>query len=232
LNESEEYKELKSKYHELCAAYHPDHLDEKDKLSGQRVFSEVKDAWDNKDYAKLENIYEKYQKAKSRKLRREQLEKEELDQNYYQQESYNDHAFDQEIPYESNPHKSESKNIFMTLLVSIIAGVIFLNIIQGCPAQKEPKPNRRPSPSVEYVLPNSEGSSITVKSDVLTKYFGISHEQRQSSNLFMKDSHEYRYNGNGTWTITKKKAINNTNKNYIDTNSKTEVENYLHGLGF
>ncbi|GHT94675.1 hypothetical protein FACS1894141_1800 [Spirochaetia bacterium] len=27
-------------------------------------------------------------------------------------------------------------------------------------------------------------------------------------------------------------TINNTNKSYIDTNSKNEVENYLHGLGF
>jgi hypothetical protein len=140
--------------------------------------------------------------------------------------------FDQETTYEPSPHHSETKNIFMALLVSIIAGVIFVNIIQGCPTQKEAKPNRTPSPSVEYVLPKAEGSSITVKSDVLTKHFGISYEQRQSSNLFMKDSHEYRYNGNGTWTITKKGAVNNTNKNYIDTSNKDEVENYLHGLGF
>jgi hypothetical protein len=111
-----------------------------------------------------------------------------------------------------------------------IAAIAFFAAITGCPAQKEP--NRTPSPSVKYVLPKSDGSSIIVKPDVLTEYFGISYGQRQSSNLFMKDSYEYRYNGNGTWTITKKSAVYNTNKNYIDTNSKNEVENYLHGLGF
>jgi curved DNA-binding protein CbpA len=132
--------------------------------------------------------------------------------------------------HESNSRKSESKNIFKVLLASIIAGIILVNITQGCPTRKEP--NRTPPPRVEYVLPTLEGSSIVVKSDILTKHFGISYEQRQSSNLFMKDSHEYRYNGNGMWTITKKGAINNTNKNYIDTNNKNEVENYLHSLGF
>jgi hypothetical protein len=118
-------------------------------------------------------------------------------------------------------------------IVSIIAGVIFVSMLQGCPAQKESA--KPPPPKVEYVLPKLEGSSITVKSDVLTKHFGISYKQRQSSNLFIKDSHEYRYNGNGTWTITKKGAVNNTNnanKNYIDTNNKNDVENYLHELGF
>jgi hypothetical protein len=234
LNESKEYKELKSKYHELCNIYHPDHLDEKDKASGQRIFCEVKDAWDNKDYIELENIYEKYKQTKSNELRQESQEKEQI---YYQQEFYDDYIPEQETPYESSPHRSEEsagKNAFAALLVSIIAGIIFLNFIQGCPVKKESTPNRRPAPSprVEYVLPKSEGSSITVKSDILTKYFGISYEQRQRSNLFMKDSHEYRYNGNGTWTITKKGAINNTSKNRIDTNNKNEVENYLHSLGF
>jgi hypothetical protein len=226
-------QELKLKYHELCTAYHPDHLDEKDKASGQRVFCEVKDAWDNKNYSKLETIYTKYQKAKSGELRQERLRQEQLKQSYYQQESYSDfddYIIDQEILYEENSHQSGSKNIFTALLVIIIAGVIFLNIIQGCPVKKES--NRTPPPRIEYTLPKSEGSSITVASDILTKYFGISYEQRQSSNLFMKDSHEYRYNGNGTWTITKKGSINNTNKDYIDTNNKNEVENYLHGLGF
>jgi hypothetical protein len=178
----------------------------------------------------LENIYENYQKAKSGELRREPREEEQLEQFDNQQSLYDDYVFDQEIPYESNPHHSESKNIFIALLVSIIAGIFFISIAQGCPVQQEP--HRTPSPSVEYVLPKSEGSSIIVKSDILTKHFGISYEQRQSSNLFIKDSHEYRYNGNGTWTITKKEAVNNINKNYIDTNNKTEVENYLHGLGF
>jgi hypothetical protein len=220
----------KSKYHELCAAYHPDHLDEKDKASGQRVFCEIQDAWDNNNFNELENIYEKYQKAKSGELRQEPQEEEQLEQCDNQQSLYDDYVFDQEILHKSNSHQSESKNIFIALLVSIIAGVIFVNITQGCPTQKEP--HRTPSPSVEYMLPKSEGSSIIVKSDILTKHFGISYEQRQSSNLFTKDSHEYRYNGNGTWTITKKGAINNINKNYIDTNNKTEVENYLHGLGF
>jgi hypothetical protein len=230
LNKSESRKELKSKYHELCAAYHPDHLNGKDKASGQRVFCEIQDAWDNENYIELENIYEKYQKAKSGELRREPREEEQSEQFYDQQNLYNDYVIDQEIRHNSNPRQSESKNIFMALLVSIIAGVIFVNIMQGCPTRKEP--NRTPPPRVEYVLPKSEGSSITVKSDILTKHFGISYEQRQSSNLFMKDSHEYRYNGNGTWTITKKGAVNNTDKNYIDTNNKNEVENYLHGLGF
>jgi curved DNA-binding protein CbpA len=137
---------------------------------------------------------------------------------------------EQLILHESNSRQSESKNPFMTLLKIIIACVIFGIIIKNCPTPKES--NRTPPPRVEYTLPASEGSSITVKSEVLTKYFGISYEQRQSSNLFMKDSHEYRYNGNGTWTITKKSAVNNTNKDYIDTNNKNEVENYLHGLGF
>jgi hypothetical protein len=220
-------QEIKSKYHELCAAYHPDHLNEKDKASGQRVFCEGKDSWDNKNYIKLENIYEKYQKAKSGEIRREPRKKEQF---YNQQGLYDDYAIDQKIVYESNHHRSESKNIFKALLVSIIASIILVNIMQGCPTRKEP--NRTTPPRVEYVLPTLEGSSIVVKSDILTKHFGISYEQRQSSNLFMKDSHEYRYNGNGTWTITKKGAINNTNKNYIDTNNKNEVENYLHSLGF
>jgi hypothetical protein len=220
-------QELKSKYHELCIAYHPDRLDEKDKASGQRVFCEVKDAWDNKDYAELENIYAKYQKAKSGKLRRGPQNEEQY---YDQQELYNDYALDQEMPGESSSHQSEPKNIFTAFFISIIVGLIIVNMLQGCQAQKEP--NRPPPPRVEYVLPKSEGSSIVVKSDILTKHFGISYEQRQRSNLFMKDSHEYRYNGNGTWTITKKGAVNTTNKNYIDTNNKNEVENYLHSLGF
>jgi hypothetical protein len=227
LNKSKGFKELKSKYHELCAAYHPDRLDEKDRASGQKAFCEVKDAWDNKNYGALENIYEKYQKSKLDELRREPKEKEQFD---HQQRLYNDYVFDREMPHEPNSHQSGSKNIFIALLVSVIAGVIFVNTMQGCPAQKEN--NRTPLPSAEYVLPKSEGSSIVVKSEILTKHFGISYAQRQSSNLFMKDSHEYRYNGNGMWTITKKGAVNNTNKNYIDTNNKNEVENYLHGLGF
>lgn len=107
-------------------------------------------------------------------------------------------------------------------------------IVQGCPAKKEP--DRLPSPGIEprieYVLPKTDGEYITVKSDILTEYFGISYEQRQKSDLFMKDAYEYRYNGNGTWTITKKSAVNSTDKNYIDTNNKNEVENYLHSLGF
>jgi hypothetical protein len=156
------------------------------------------------------------------------------EQAYNQQELNNDYLSDQEIDqkilHESNTQQPESKNIFVKLLVGIIAFIIFVNIVKSCPAQKEP--NRTPSPRVEYTLPASEGSSITVNSDILTRYFGISYEQRQRSNLFMKDSHEYRYNGNGTWTITKKSAVNSTNKNDIDTNNKTEVENYLHGLGF
>jgi hypothetical protein len=230
LTESKSYNALKSKYRELCNAYHPDHLDERDKTSGHRVFCEVKEAWDNKNYIELENIYEKYQKAKSGKLRPEPQEEEQLEQFDNQQSLYDDYALDQEMPQKPNSHQSGSKNIFIALIVSIFAGVIFVNIMQGCPTRKEP--NRTPSPSVEYVLPKVEGSSITVKSDILTKYFGISYEQRQSSNLFMKDSHEYRYNGNGTWTITKKGAVSNTNRNYIDTNNKNEVENYLHGLGF
>jgi hypothetical protein len=130
----------------------------------------------------------------------------------------------------SNSRQSGQKNAFPALFASIIACIIFVAIAQGCSPQKEPY--RRPSPRVEYTLPTLEGSSITVKSDVLTKHFGISYEQRQSSNLFMKDAHEYRYNGNGTWTITKKSVINNTNRNHINTNSKNEVEDYLHGLGF
>ena len=165
---------------------------------------------------------------------REQRKPQEKEQFYNQQELYNDYVFDQEIDqeilYESNSRQTESNNIFIKLFVSIIAFIIFVYIAQSCPTQKEP--NKTPSPRVEYVLPKSEGSSITVNSDILTKYFGISYEQRQSSNLFMKDSHEYRYNGNGTWTVTKKSTVNNTNKNYIDTNSKTDVENYLHSLGF
>jgi curved DNA-binding protein CbpA len=167
------------------------------------------------------------QRERGKRERREQQEKE---QSYYRQEPYNDYVVDREIPYESKSRQTESSNTFIKLLVGIIAFVIFVHIVQSCPTKKEP--NRTPSPRVEYVLPKSEGSSITVNSDILTKYFGISYEQRQRSNLFMKDSHEYRYNGNGTWTITKKSAVNNTNKNYIDTNSKTDVENYLHGLGF
>jgi hypothetical protein len=225
------FRELKSKYHELCIAYHPDHLEEKDKAAGERVFCEVKDAWNNQDYMKLEDIYEKYQKAKSGELRREPRERKQF---HKRQGSYNDYAVDRETPQGSGPHRSESKNALAALFAAVIAGVILVNITQGCPTRKEP--GRTPLPSVEYVLPKSEGSSIVVKSDILTKHFGISYEQRQSSNLFMKDSHEYRYNGNGTWTITKKGAvdntINNTNKNYIDTNNKNEVENYLHSLGF
>jgi hypothetical protein len=231
LNNSENYNEIKSKYRELCNAHHPDHLDEKDKASGHKAFCEIQDAWDNNNFNELENIYEKYQKAKSGELRRELRKKE---QSYNQQGLYNDYVIDRGIPRDSKSHRSESRNIFTALFVSIIVGVILVSITQGCPVQKEL--NRTPSPSVEYVLPKSEGSSIVVNSDILTKYFGISYEQRQSSNLFMKDSHEYRYNGNGKWTITKKGAIdntiNNTNKNYIDTNNKNEVENYLHGLGF
>jgi hypothetical protein len=111
-----------------------------------------------------------------------------------------------------------------------IAAIAFFATIAGCPAQKEP--HRTPSPSVEYVLPKSDGSSIIVKPDILTNYFGISYEQQQSSHLFMKDSYEYRYNDNGTWTITKKETVNNTTTYHINTNNKNEVENYLHGLGF
>jgi curved DNA-binding protein CbpA len=166
----------------------------------------------------------KYHKSKPQKK----------EQFYNQQEPYNDYLSDQEIDqkilHESNTQQSESKNIFVKLLVGIIVFIIFANIVKSCPTQKEP--NRTPSPRVEYTLPVSDGSSITVNSDILTRYFGISYEQRQSSNLFMKDSHEYRYNGNGTWTITRKSAVNNTSNSSIDTNSKTEVENYLHGLGF
>ena len=171
------------------------------------------------------------QREREKRERREQQEKEQF---YNQQELYNDYAFDQEIDREilhnMNSHQSKSSNGFIKLFIGIISSLIIFNIIKSCPTQKEP--NRTPLPRVEYVLPKTEGSSITVNSDILTKYFGISYEQRQSSNLFMKDAHEYRYNGNGTWTVTKKSTVNNTNKNYIDTNSKTDVENYLHGLGF
>jgi hypothetical protein len=140
-NEKQHEKELKSKYRELCNAYHPDHLDEKDKVSGQRVFCEVKEAWDNKDYTELENIYVKYQKAKSGELRQERLRQEE-EQFYYQQESYNncfdDYIVDREILYEADPNQSKIEDILIALFSTIAIGVIFVNIIQGCPARKEP----------------------------------------------------------------------------------------------
>jgi hypothetical protein len=224
---SKDCNEIKSKYRELCNAYHPDHLDEKDKVSGQKVFCEIKDAWDSKNYMELENIYRKYRKAKSGELKREPREKEQF---HKRQKLYNDYIIARETPRESNHRQSESKNIFIALLAAVIAGIILINMTQGCPAQKEP--GKMPLPRVEYVLPEAEGGSIVVNSDILTKYFGISYEQRQSSNFFIKDSHEYRYNGNGTWTITKKGAVDNTGRNYIDTNNKNEVENYLHELGF
>jgi hypothetical protein len=59
-NKSKHYKKLQVKYHELCAAYHPDHLPEKDKLSGERVVREVIDAWKNENYTKIETMHEKY----------------------------------------------------------------------------------------------------------------------------------------------------------------------------
>jgi hypothetical protein len=57
----------------------------------------------------LENIYEKYQKAKSGELRRERLGKKQFERSHYQQESYNDYVIDQEILHESNSYQSESK---------------------------------------------------------------------------------------------------------------------------
>jgi hypothetical protein len=67
---------LKLKYYELCNAYHPDHLDEKDKTSGHRVFCEIQNAWNNNNFNELENIYEKYQEAKAGELRRKLLEQQ------------------------------------------------------------------------------------------------------------------------------------------------------------
>jgi hypothetical protein len=75
-------------------------------------------------------------------------------QNLYN--DYNDYVIDRETPHESSSRQSELKNIFKTLIVSIIVGVILVNIVQGCPTRK--KPDRTPPPSVEYVLPKSEGT--------------------------------------------------------------------------
>jgi curved DNA-binding protein CbpA len=238
--------EIKSAWRFLVGQLHPDKHQGQSMKIAERKLKEINEAYEvlcddtkRADYDEqyynmdFKNQTWTHQRADTNAgVQRETRECHE-EQYYNQQNLYNDYnnyTIDQETPHESSSRQSESRNIFKALIVSIIAGVILVNIVQGCPTQK--KPNRTPLPSVEYVLPKSEGSSIVVKSDILTKYFGISYEQRQSSNLFMKDSHEYRYNGNGTWTITKKGAINNVNKNYIDTNNKNEVETYLHSLGF
>jgi hypothetical protein len=198
------------------------------------LFYPIGYGFDDNNCISLKHNWNEYVKKYNQLIKLVNGEPNKKEQAYNQQELYNDYVFDQEIDqkilHESNAQQSESKNIFVKLFVGIIAFIIFVNIVKSCPTQKEP--NRKPSPRVEYTLPASEGSSITVNSDILTRYFGISYEQRQSSNLFMKDSHEYRYNGNGTWTITKKSAVNSVNKNGINTNNKTEVENYLHSLGF
>ncbi|MDR2407441.1 MAG: DnaJ domain-containing protein [Bacteroidales bacterium] len=198
------------------------------------LFYPIGYGFDDNNCISLKHNWNEYVKKYNQLIKLVNGEPNKKEQAYNQQELYNDYVFDQEIDqkilHESNAQQSESKNIFVKLLVGIIAFIIFVNIVKSCPTQKEP--NRKPSPRVEYTLPASEGSSITVNSDILTRYFGISYEQRQSSDLFMKDSHEYRYNGNGTWTITKKSAVNSVNKNGINTNNKTEVENYLHSLGF
>jgi curved DNA-binding protein CbpA len=229
-------KQLKIAYRKMVGKHHPDKVNDMGPETIRQAEEKVKE---------INDMYEKYQEAKLEELRREELERERLNQekiereriekeklkkSYYQSESYNDYNIDREMLHESNFYQSETKDIFKALIVSI-AAVAFLGIVmKGCPAQKEP--GRPPLPRIEYTLPKTEGSSITVKSNILTEYFGISYEQRQKSNLFMKDAYEYRYNGNGTWTITKKAVVNNTGKNYIDTGNKNEVENYLHSLGF
>jgi hypothetical protein len=179
---------------------------------------------------RIERERQEKERLNQERIEQERLERERLNQSYYQPEPDTDYDIDREILRESNSHPSEAIHIIKALIITIVL-VIFIGwIVQSCPTQK--KPDRPPLPRIEYVLPKTEGSSITVKSNILTEYFGISYNQRQRSNLFMKDAHEYRYNGNGTWTITKKSGVNNTNKNYIDTNNKKDVEDYLHGLGF
>jgi hypothetical protein len=214
----EKYREMYKKYQEAKA----------EALRREQLEREERE---RRNREKIEQERLEKERLNQEKIERERLERARSNQSDYQPEpGWTYYDIDREILRESNTHPSEAINVIKALVITVVLVIFFGWIVQSCPTQK--KPDRPPSPRVEYVLPKTEGSSITVKSNILTEYFGISYEQRQKSNLFMKDSHEYRYNGNGTWTITKKSAINNTNKNYIDTNNKNEVENYLHGLGF
>jgi hypothetical protein len=224
--------EIKKAYRFLAAQLHPDkHRGQNVKIA-ERKLKEINEAYEVlSDDAKRDAYDSSAAGGQSENTGGSDSCQKRTDNEYDEPESYNDYLVDQEMLREYNSRQSTApKKLIIAFIVSIVAGVFFTNIARGCPARKEP--DRSPLPSVEYVLPKSDGGSIIVESDILTKYFGISYEQRQISNLFMKDSYEYRYNGNGTWTITKKSAVNNTDKNYINTNNKNEVENYLHGLGF
>jgi hypothetical protein len=223
--------EIKEAYRFLTAQLHPDKHCGKNVKIAEKKIKEINEAYEVLSDDAKRDAYDNAVADSQRENADNNVSGQKwTDNDYDEPESYDGYVIDQEILREHNSHQSGSKNFIIALFVSIIAGIFFINIVQGCPTRKEP--NRAPLPKVEYVLPKTDGSSIIVKSEILTKYFGISYEQRQSSNLFMKDSYEYRYNGNGTWTITKKSAVNNTNKYFIDTNNKDEVENYLHGLGF
>jgi hypothetical protein len=223
--------EIKEAYRFLAAQLHPDKHCGKNVKIAEKKIKEINEAYEVLSDEAKRDVYDNAAAGSQGENDGSNVSGQEwTDNDYDEPQSYDDYVIDQEILREHNSHQSGSKTFIIALFVSIVAGIFFINIVQSCPARKEP--NRAPLPTVEYVLPKTDGSSIVVKSDILTKHFGISYEQRQSSNLFMKDSYEYRYNGNGTWTITKKSAVNNTGKNFIDTSNKDEVENYLHGLGF
>ena len=181
--------EIKAAYRFLAAQLHPDKHQGQGVKIAEKKLKEINEAYeiliDDAERAKYDNHYNMnsqnqtwtYQRAdinaEAERKARARRERETKEQFYNQQELYNDYAFDQEIDQEilhkSNARQSESKNPFMTLLKIIIACVIFGIIIKSCPTQKEP--NRTPPPRVKYTLPASEGSSITVKSDILTRYF-------------------------------------------------------------
>jgi hypothetical protein len=248
-------QEVKNAYWKMIMSNHPDkvnNMGEEIKKHAEEKTKEINDMYEKYQEAKSEELRkeqlerEERERRNQEKIEQERLEKERLNQEKIEQErlerarsnqsdyqpepGWTYYDIDRETLRNSNSHPSEATNVIKALVITVALVIFFGWIVQSCPTPK--KPDRPPSPRVEYVLPKTEGSSITVNSNILTEYFGISYEQRQKSNLFMKDAHEYRYNGNGTWTITKKSAVNNTNKNYIDTNNKNEVEDYLHGLGF
>jgi curved DNA-binding protein CbpA len=232
-------KQLKTAYWKMIGKYHPDKVNGMGPEIIEQAEAKTKEInimYEKYEEAvKFEELTQEIERINQERIKRERIEQERIEQermmeNYYQALSYIKNNTNRQVSYEAVYQHSELRELITAIIVTIIVVFILANIIRGCPAQKEP--NRTPLPSVEYVLPKTDGSSITVKSDILTSHFGISYEQRQKSNLFMKDAYEYRYNGNGTWTITKKNAANYTNKNYIDTHNKDEVENYLRSLGF
>jgi hypothetical protein len=244
-------EEIKNAYRELAQLLHPDkHGGSK---AAEERFKQIQTAYEilsdsakKSEYDEMTGYsngdkpqdfwsYQETQESTHKKERQTSAQKEGGPE-YSNSQEYDDYIIDNEISRNLNTHQSNKNTTSpVKIIIGIFIAVFIIPIImRSCQQQTEPSskpvPNR---PRIEYTLPKTEGTSITVKSNILTEYFGISNEQRQRSNLFTKDSYEYRYNGNGTWTITKKGAVINTpNNNYIDTNNKEEVENYLHGLGF